>query len=179
MRSIYLLTIICTLPLLLNAQSIKEQDSIHILTYNRVFSESYEGWKISYTGFKDNSKDFIIPLTISFDAYKVKPKIYKDKKITSLDTYALGYGFDGYQKILEGTYLNLGANIPVGLEIIRDLNRKRTNHFLIGINPKVGLKLIPSKEFGLVVGGNIFWRFSNSKILDNEKGFEIEVGINF
>lgn len=164
----------------LNAQENEiKKDSVHMLTYKKVFSKNYRGWKISYTEFKDNLDDFIIPFTFSFDNYKVKPNVYKDKKINSLDTYALGFGFDGYQKLLKGTYLILGVNTPIGLEIIKNIDHKKRNHFLIGIEPKIGLKLITAKELGIVIGGNAFWRLSNSKVLNNEIGFELEVGINF
>lgn len=164
----------------LKAQENKQvKDSIYMLTYKRVLSKNYEGWKISYTEFKDNLDDFIIPFTFSFDSYKIKSNVLHCKKIKSLDTYAFGVGFDGYQKLFNGVYLILGTSIPLGLEVIKNLETKKNNHFLIGIEPKLGLKFLTSKELGLVIGGSAFWRLSNSKALNNEIGFEIELGINF
>lgn len=172
--------VLCINSISLNAQENEIRiDSVYMLTYKKVFSKSYDGWKISYTEFNDDLEDFIIPFTYSFDSYKVKPDVYKNKKIKSSDTYALGFGFDGYQKIIKGTYLILGLNTPVGLEVIKNLDNKKNKHFLIGVEPKLGFKLMTSKDLGLVLGANAFWRLSNSKVLNNEIGFEIEVGINF
>lgn len=173
-----LLFLVHTAPLKAQENELKK-DSIYMLTYKRVFSKNYKGWKISYTEFKDNLDDFIIPFTFSFDTYKVRSNVLEEKNINSLDTYALGVGFDGYQKLIKGTYLVLGANIPLGLEVIKNFDNKKNSHFLIGVEPKLGLKFLTSKELGLVIGGSAFWRLSNSKALHNEIGFELEIGINF
>lgn len=181
MRLIYFLTtMFCFMSVSLTPQENEiKKDSVHIISIKKKFSKNYTGWKLSYTEFKDNLDEFIIPFTFSFEGYKLKPEIFKEKRITSLDTYALGIGFDGYQKLTKGCYLNLGLNAPIGMEVIKNLNGKRKRSFLIGIEPKIGLKFITDKDLGFVIGGNTFWKFSNSKVLNNGIGFEIELGINF
>ncbi|WP_271405974.1 hypothetical protein [Tenacibaculum soleae] len=149
----------------------------NILTYKKVFSKHKKGWNVAYTGFSDSNKDFIIPFVLSYDQFS--SKIKDNKKYKSIDSYTLGTGFDGYLKINPGIYANLGLNIPLGVESIRYANNKKKNRFLIGLNLKQGIKIIPWKNYGFVVGANVFQQLQNSKTYTTDLGFEVEVGFSF
>ncbi|WP_282081408.1 hypothetical protein [Aquimarina algiphila] len=150
-----------------------------ILTYKQLFSKNREGYNISYIGFSDSEDRFILPFVLSYSTYKIKPESLRNKGYKSVDYFALGAGFDGYFKMFPGVYVGLGIGVPIGVEVTRNTeNRKRTN-FLIGINAKQGIKLIPFKDFGIVMGANIFQQVQTSKVYKTDFGFELELGVNF
>ncbi|WP_281990769.1 hypothetical protein [Aquimarina aggregata] len=151
----------------------------NIVTFKKRYSKHMDGWKISYIGFADNAKDFLIPFVISYDQYKIKPESLQSKRYTSVDAFTLGGGFDGYLKIGKGVYVNLSLNIPVGLEMTKDENDKRQHNFLVGIRSSQGIKIIPWQNFGVVLGAGLFQQIQTSKVYSKNFGVELELGINF
>lgn len=149
-----------------------------LLTFKRMFNRYDTGWEISYLGFADSNSKFIVPFEISYGQLTAKSGFLKRKGYDSIDSYALGGGFNGLLKIVPGLYLNLGVSIPLGIEVLRDLNDKRSYNFLIGIGASQGIKVIPWKNFGLVVGIGVSEMVQTSKIYKSNLGWEIEFGIN-
>jgi hypothetical protein len=151
----------------------------NILTFKRVIDKYNEGWNVSYTGFSDNDKDFIIPFVIGYGQSKSKSDIVQERGYRSVDSYALGFGFNGLIKIIPGVYVDLGLNVPIGIESLRDLEDKKSTNFLIGISANQGVKIIPWKDFGIVIGAGVFQRWQTSKVINRNFGFQLELGINF
>ncbi len=151
----------------------------NILLFKKIYSSNIEGWKISYTGFVDRQDDFIIPVVFTFDQYRVKPEILNNRKIKSINTYSFSGGIDGFLKLFPGVYVGIGAEVPVGVEVIRGLNNNKLTNFLIGIHAKEGVRIMPWKNYGIVMGAYFLQTFQTSKVYNSNTGFEIEVGINF
>ncbi|UII74775.1 hypothetical protein LV716_10915 [Flagellimonas sp. HMM57] len=149
-----------------------------LLTFKRMFNRYDNGWEVSYLGFADSNSKFIVPFEISYGQLTAKSDFLKSKGYDSLDSYSLGGGFNGLLKIVPGLYLNLGVNMPLGVEILRGLDNKRSHNFLIGIGASQGIKVIPWKNFGLVVGIGVSEMIQTSKIYKSNLGWEIEFGIN-
>ncbi|EZH76016.1 hypothetical protein ATO12_04295 [Aquimarina atlantica] len=150
-----------------------------MLTFKKVYSKHKEGWKISYIGFADSDKDFIMPFVLSYDRYSIKRKSLLDKNYRSVDAFSVGGGFDGYLKIIPGVYANIGLEVPLGLEITKNTEGKKQHNFLIGIGAKQGIKIIPWKNYGIVIGAGVFQQIQTSKVYTRNFGFELELGINF
>jgi hypothetical protein len=151
----------------------------NMLSFKKVYSNHTEGWRISYTGFADRNDDFILPFVFSYDQVRLKNDVLKKSKIKSVDTYAFGTGFNGYLKIVNGFYLGAGLDVPIGAEVIRDLEDQKKTNFLIGVNVKEGMLIMPWQDFGILMGFNFFQSFRNSKVYQTNYGFEWEIGINF
>lgn len=151
----------------------------NLLTFKKVFSKHKKGYKISYIGFADNDKDFILPFVMSYDRYSIKSKSLTNQGYRSIDAYTLGGGFDGYFKIHSGVYLNLGLDVPIGMELTKNLMNKKRYNFLIGISAKQGIKIMPWKDLGIVIGAGVFQQIQTSKVYQTNFGFELELGINF
>ncbi|WP_052158224.1 hypothetical protein [Lacinutrix jangbogonensis] len=151
----------------------------NMLTFKRVYDKYNEGWNISYTGFSDHEKDLIIPFIIGYSQSRSKSDIVQERGYSSVDSYALGFGFNGFIKITPGFYVDIGLNAPIGLEVLRDLEDKKSTHFLIGLSANQGVKIIPWKAFGIVIGAGIFQRWQNSEIINRNFGFQLELGLNF
>lgn len=151
----------------------------NLLTFKKIFNKHSEGWEVGYTGFANSEKDFIIPFEMSYGQLKAKSNLARDNGYSSVDSYVLGGGFNGYVKITSGVYVNLGVNVPIGVEVLRDLENKKSHNFLVGVGANQGLKIIPWKDFGIVIGAGLFQQVQTSKIMKRNFGFELELGINF
>ena len=151
----------------------------NMLTFKRVSDRYNEGWNVTYTGFSDNNKDLIIPFVIGYGQSKSKSDVLQERGYRSVESYALGFGFNGFIKISPGVYVDLGLNVPVGMEVLRDLEDKKSTHFLIGLSANQGVKIIPWKDFGIVIGAGVFQRWQTSKVINRNFGFQFELGINF
>ena len=151
----------------------------NMLTFKRVIDKYNEGWNVAYTGFSDHEKDFIIPFVINYGQSRAKSDALQELGYSSVDSYTFGFGFNGYIKIIPGFYLDLGLNIPAGIEVLKNLEDKKSNNFLIGISSNQGVKIIPWKDFGIVIGVGVFQRWQTSKVINRNFGFQLELGINF
>ncbi|WP_159090885.1 hypothetical protein [Aquimarina aquimarini] len=151
----------------------------NMLTYKKVYSKHKEGWKISYIGFTDSDKDFIMPFVISYDRYSIKRSSLLNKNYTSVDAFSIGGGFDGYLKIIPGIYANISLEVPLGIEITKKTKGNKQHNFLIGIGARQGIKIIPWKEYGIVIGAGVFQQIQTSRVYTKNFGIELELGINF
>ncbi len=151
----------------------------NILSIKRVLDKYNEGWEVAYTGFLDNEKDFIIPFEIAYSQSNAKSDLVKERNYSSVNAFTLGFGLNGYIKIVPGLYVDLGLNVPIGIEVLRDLQNKKSTNFLIGLTTHQGVKIIPWKGLGIVIGTGLFQRLQTSKIENRNFGFELELGINF
>lgn len=152
---------------------------LNLLTFKKTFDKYHNGWEVGYTGFADSDNHFIIPFKISYGQSRAKTDKVRERGYSSIDTYALGGGFNGIIKMTPGVYIDIGLNIPIGIEVLRDLEQKKSHNFLIGVGARQGVKIIPWKEFGIVIGAGIFQQIQTSKVYKRNFGFELELGINF
>ncbi|WP_417367163.1 hypothetical protein [Flavobacterium beibuense] len=170
------------LTLSLSAQSLSDSAAIkqiHLVTYEQIFSKNCNSWSVQYREFEKESQEFVIPITLSFGNTKVRGNLLEDKNIKNVDTYALGFGFDGYEYMGDGLYFNLGVGVSPGIESIEKQNNDKNTKFLIGGIINTGLLYVPFSDFGLVIGLKITGRLSNSDVLARSLGFGIEAGFNF
>ncbi len=151
----------------------------NMLTFTRMTDRYNQGWNVAYTGFLDSKSDLIIPFTVAYGQSRGKLDLVLERGYSSVNAYALGLGFNGFIKITPGLYVDLGLNVPIGMEVLRDLADKRSTNFLIGLGAHQGVKIIPWKDFGIVIGAGLFQRWQTSKIEKRNFGFELELGINF
>lgn len=151
----------------------------NLLTFKRTWGKHHHGWEVGYTGFADSDKNFIVPFEISYGQSSAKTDLLRERGYSSIDTYALGGGFNGLIKMTPGIYVDVGLHIPMGIEVLRDLEHKKSHNFLVGIGANQGVKIIPWEEFGIVIGAGIFQQLQTSKVYKRNFGFELELGINF
>lgn len=151
----------------------------NMLTFKRMTDRYNEGWNVAYTGFSDHDKDLIIPFVIGYGQSRATSDIVQERGYSSVDSYSFGFGLHGYIKITPGFYVDLGLNVPIRMEVLRDLEEKKATNFLIGLRANQGVKIIPWKDFGIVVGAGIFQRWQTSKVINRNFGFQLELGINF
>ncbi|WP_438712705.1 hypothetical protein ACSTS3_10860 [Aquimarina muelleri] len=154
-------------------------NQLHMITYKHVVSRNYQSTSIQYREFQKETKEFVIPITLSFGSTNIDGSFLEKKNIKDVDTYSLGFGFDGYEHLGGGFYFNLGLGGFIGAELIERISTDKNTRFLIGGNASTGLLYIPFNDLGFVIGFNIIGKLSNSKVLNHSIGFGIEGGLNF
>lgn len=150
-----------------------------LFTYTRRYSKYYQGWEVSYIGFSDNDKEFMIPFVMSYGQSKPINNIKERKGYVDVDTYVFSPGFHGYVKMFPGIYGVLGAQFPIGIELLKRKESRRKGSFLMGVRTQQGVKLIPWKDMGLVIGIGAFQRVQTSKVYTFDYGIAFELGIHF
>jgi hypothetical protein len=154
-------------------------NQLHMITYKHVISKNHKSTSIQYREFQKEVKEFVIPITLSFGTTNIDGSFLEKKNIKDVDTYSLGFGFDGYEHLGDGFYFNLGLGGFSGAESIERISTDRNTRFLIGGTASTGLLYVPFNDFGFVIGFNIIGKLSNSKVLNHSIGFGIEGGFNF
>ncbi|OJJ19172.1 hypothetical protein BKI52_20380 [marine bacterium AO1-C] len=175
-------------PQVLNEASTIDQLSItkdkplghwhNLITFKRSMGHHTQGWQVSYIGFS-NREEIIVPFVFSLGQSQIKEATTRGSEYRVIDTYTLSFGSQLYIKLFSNLYANVTLNIPVGLEVLRDRQEKKSQNFLIGIGSKQGLMYIPKSSLGLVFGGGVFQRLQTSRIFSTDWGFELEIGIKF
>ncbi|WP_062055516.1 hypothetical protein [Aquimarina longa] len=152
---------------------------VNLLTYKKSFSKYRENWSVTYTGFEDIDDDLIIPFTLSYGHNKIRKELLGKLGYKSVETFALGFGMNGYLKMYPGIYLGVGVGLSPGMESTTRINNDKNRYFFIGADFKQGLRFIPWHEFGIVIGVEFFQKLQTSKVYSSEIGWSIEVGVNF
>lgn len=161
------------------AEEIQNTDTIHIISYQKTYSQHYTGWSISYKEIKDTLNEFTIPLVYNFGNRSLNEASLKKENLSSLDIFSVGFGFNGYEQITKGFFLNLGLGGNIGTEVSVTLTNDKSRNFFISGNSNIGFLWIPSKEMGIIIGPSIFGTLSNSKYITKDWGVSLEIGINF
>ncbi len=152
---------------------------INLLTYQKTVDKYYKGWEVSYTGFVDSDKDFIIPFTIGYGHSVAKTNIVKKMGYDTVKSFDFDAGFNGLLKIDPNIYIDLGVSIPLGVEVLKKTGANKTHNFVIGIGAKQGILFIPWKEYGFVAGIGIYQKFKTSKVYKSNYGIQFKLGVNF
>ncbi|MBW1299009.1 hypothetical protein [Aquimarina litoralis] len=184
MKNLYLvLLFLCSGLVSFSQETIEDETAkeiwYDIFNFRKLYSNNYIGWKASYIGFTDSDDDFIIPLEISFGQTKAKPHILARKGYKVADAYNISPGFNGLLKIHPGVYLELGLNVPIGIEKLVNLEDQKSHRFLVGLSANQGIKIIPWKNYGIVMGISVFQNVQTSRVYKTNFGFGLELGVNF
>lgn len=158
---------------------ISDTKPLYIVGYQKQFSQHYSGWSISYKEIKDTLNVFTIPLEFNFGNRSLKKSSLDKLKLQSLENFSLGFGFNGYEQLVQGFFLNLGLGTNIGAEFSSTLTNNKSRNFLISGSSNLGFLWVPSKELGISIGSSIFGSLSNSKFIRTNWGIQIELGINF
>jgi hypothetical protein len=158
---------------------VSDAKTIYIVGYQKLFSKHYNGWNISYKEVKDTLNVFTIPVGFSFGKRSLKESSLQEMELESLDNLSAGFGFNGYEQLIEGFFLNLGIGTNIGAEFSKPLASDKSSNFFISGNSKIGFLWVPSKELGITIGSSIFGSLSNSRFIKRDWGVNVEIGINF
>ena len=150
----------------------------NLITFKRSMGHHTQGWQVSYIGFS-NRKEIIVPFIFSLGQSQTKEATTRRSEYRVVDAYTFSFGSQVYIQLLPNFYANVSLNVPVGIELLRDRQEKKSQNFLIGIGSTQGLMYIPKSALGLVLGGSVYQRLQTSRIFSTDWGFELSIGIKF
>ncbi len=171
-----------------NFKPIKENEAIeqrlgqwfNLITLKGMRSRYFEGYGISYTGFVDSKKGLIRPYETSFEVTWARPGIAEENGYSDVNSFVFRPElYFLYKKLFKGVYASASGNVPIGYEIVEDLNGDNSFNFVIGIGASQGLRIIPWQKNGLVFGVDFFQQLETSKVYTFDLGVELVLGINF
>ncbi|WKN41692.1 hypothetical protein [Tunicatimonas pelagia] len=152
----------------------------NLVTVKGMRSTYFEGYAISYTGFVDSKKGFIRPYETSFEVTWARPGVAADNGYRDMESFVFRpelYFF--YKRIIQGVYVSLSANVPVGYELLENLDGGNSFNFVIGVGASQGLRIIPWERRGIVFGADFFQQIETSKVYRRDIGVELVLGVNF
>ncbi|MEM9833959.1 MAG: hypothetical protein AAF944_25230 [Bacteroidota bacterium] len=152
----------------------------NLVTVKGMRSTYFEGYSISYTGFVDNKKGFIRPYETSFEVTWARPGVAEDNGYRDVESFVFRPElYFVYRRIIQGVYVSLSANVPVGYETLENLDGGNSFNFVIGIGASQGLRIIPWERRGIVFGADFFQQLETSEVYRRDIGVELVLGINF
>ncbi|MBV6647447.1 MAG: hypothetical protein KI790_18455, partial [Cyclobacteriaceae bacterium] len=152
----------------------------NLVTVKAMRSAYFAGYGISYTGFVDSKKGWIRPYETSFEVGWSRTGIAEENGYKNVNSYVFRpelYFF--YKRLFPGVYASMSTNVPVGYEILQNLDDSNSWNFVIGIGASQGIRIIPWRKKGLVLGLDFFQQFETSEVYRTDLGFELVIGASF
>ncbi len=152
----------------------------NLVTLKGMQSRYFQGYGISYTGFVDRKKGLIRPYETSLEVTWARDDIAEENGFNEVNAFVFRpelYFF--YKRLFRGVYAAGSVNVPIGFELLEDLEGDNSFNFVIGVGASQGLRIIPWQEKGLVLGADVFQQLETSKVYRFDYGVEIVLGMNF
>lgn len=152
----------------------------NLVTMKGMQSRYFAGYGISYTGFVDNKKGLIRPYETSLEVTWARSDVAQENGYAEVNSFIFRpelYFF--YKRLFKGAYATMSTNVPVGFELLEDLEGNNSFNFIIGLGASQGLRLIPWQDKGVVFGVDFFQQLETSKVYTFDLGLELVLGVNF
>jgi len=152
----------------------------NLVTAKGMQSRYFQGYGITYTGFVDSKKGLIRPYELSFEVTWTRNDIAAENGFAEVNAFVFRPElYFIYKRLFKGVYATASANIPVGFELLEDLEGDNSFNFVIGIGTSQGLRIIPWQKKGIVIGADFFQQLETSEVYRFDYGVEIVLGVNF
>lgn len=152
----------------------------NLVTAKWMQSRYFQGYGITYTGFVDSKKGFIKPYELSFEVNWARDDVAAENGYSDVNAFVFRPElYFIYKRLTKGIYATASANIPLGFELLEDLEEDNSINFVVGVGASQGLRIIPWQRKGVVIGADFFQQFETSKIYRFDYGVEFVLGINF
>lgn len=125
----------------------------------------------------DTSK-WVIPLSTSFDFFKIHGKSYRFNVDESSTISFAAPGISAYRKLSTHWWINFKGQVPLGIEKEVTLTDSR-HHFVFGFGLSQSLILIPPEKAGITFGLGTYQRLLKSEIYPWDLGLVFELGLKF
>ncbi|EAR12925.1 hypothetical protein PI23P_09865 [Polaribacter irgensii 23-P] len=102
-----------------------------------------KSWNIACAKFADREENLMLFFyIISYGQSRAISNVVRQRGYRTVDCYLIGFVFNGFIKKIPGLYVDLGLNVPIGMEVLKDIAEKKFKNFLIGLCANQGVKLI-------------------------------------
>lgn len=152
---------------------------VDLVTVKGMQSNYFGGYGISYTGFADSKNGWIRPYETSFEVTWSRPGVAEENGFTDVNAFVFRPElYFLYKRLFNGVYLSLSGNIPVGFELLENLDGDNSINFVVGAGLSQGIRIIPWENRGFVFGADFFQQFETSRVYRTDLGVELVLGVN-
>ncbi len=153
---------------------------INLITYSQKYGVHANGWSLQYYGYvlKDNS-NWIIPCLIGLENFTINTDYFSKSNYQSASINYWMAGVSPFRRLNNYLYINLGLQILIGSEQLKDFSGNETTNTIFGVAPSEGIYFIPKSKFGLTLGLGLYEKLLTSEVYQNDVGFKFEIGIKF
>ncbi|MEM1123278.1 MAG: hypothetical protein AAGJ18_22750, partial [Bacteroidota bacterium] len=153
---------------------------VNLVTAKGMQSRYFQGYGITYTGFVDSKKGLIRPYELSFEVTWARDEAAAENGYLDINSFVFRPElYFIYKRLFKGVYATTSANIPLGYELLEDLEGDNSFNFVVGVGASQGLRIIPWQRKGIAIGADFFQQFETSKVYRFDYGIEIVLGVNF
>jgi hypothetical protein len=153
---------------------------INMITYSQKYGIHANGWALQYYGYvlKKDSK-WIFPCVFGLESFTINTNYFSQFNYQSANISYWMAGISPFRKLNDYFYINLGLQLLVGSEQLKDFNNNESDNVIFGIAPSQGIYFIPKSKFGITLGLGLYEKLLTSEVYQNDLGFRFELGIKF
>lgn len=152
----------------------------NLITFSKKYGTHATGWSLQYYGYvSKNNQRWIIPCVIEFEKFAIKQDYFGQSNYQSAKMSYLMAGISPFRRLNDYFYINIGMQLVIGDEQLKDFYNQESNHTIFGIAPSQGIYLIPKSNFGITCGVGLYEKLLTSEVYQNDIGFKFEIGIKF
>ncbi|MDD4713085.1 MAG: hypothetical protein WC108_04835 [Bacteroidales bacterium] len=153
---------------------------INLITFSKRYGVHATGWAIQYYGYVlQNGSKWIIPCYLGLENFDLNSEYISQFDYQSVNMNYYLVGISPFRKLNDHLYLNLGLQLIIGSEDLKDYDGYQSTHSIFGVAPSQGIYIIPKSNFGITIGLGFYEKFLNSEVYKNDLGIKVEIGVKF
>ena len=153
----------------------------YLITYTDVEGLNASSLGLSFYSYPDNNNrtKWMFPMVISVNVLTLRPSYFEKLNYESAKLNYYMPGISAFRKINNYFWLNLGLQIPIGSEEVKDYYGNKFDTFLIGLVPTEGIFFIPQSDVGFTFSVGLYQELMTSIVYNVDIGLKAEIGIKF
>jgi len=93
-----------------------------------------------------------IPCVFGLESFTINTNYFSQFNYQSANISYWMAGISPFRKLNDYFYINLGLQLLVGSEQLKDFNNNESDNVIFGIAPSQGIYFIPKSKFGITLG---------------------------
>jgi hypothetical protein len=153
---------------------------INLITYSQKYGINAKGWSVQYYGYNlKNTSNWSIPVLFGIEGFEIYSDYFSQFHYQSVAMSYFLIGISPFYRLSDNFFLNLGINMVIGNENLKDFYGKESSNTFFGIAPSQGIYFIPKSKWGITMGLSVYEKALSSKVYKNDLGVKLEIGIKF
>jgi hypothetical protein len=152
----------------------------NLITFSMKYGTRANGWSLKYYGYvSKNNQRWFIPCVFEFERFAIKQDYFERFNYQSAKISYWMVGISPLRKLNDYFYINLGIQLVIGDEQLKDFDGQENIRTIFGITPSQGIYFIPKSNFGIICGVGLYEKLLTSEVYQNDIGIKFEIGIKF
>jgi hypothetical protein len=162
-------------------QYVKETSKwTNLVTFSPRYGVNAKGWSVQYYGYNiRNTSRWAFPILFAIEGFTIDPEYFSQFNYQSAAMSYFQFGVSPFYRLNDSFFLNLGFNLVMGGETLKDFYGKESSHSFFGFSPSQGIFFIPKSKVGITLGLSVYEKLLTSQVYKSDVGLKIEIGIKF